>query len=59
MNEGGVDGVLGIGVEEAEEAEAEDQSSGEIAPFEGEIGTEEEGMQPLQLLVHLLSPTSV
>ena len=55
-DEGLVDFGLRLGVEEAEEAETEDQSRREVAAVEGELGAEEKRVEALEVLVHLLSP---
>ena len=56
VDEGLVDFGLRLGVEEAEEAETEDQSRREVAAVEGELGAEEERVEALEVLVHSLSP---
>ena len=57
MEEGFVDVGVAVGVEEAEEAEAEHVGGGEVLLVEGVVGAEQKGLKPLQVLVHFHSPT--
>ncbi len=59
VDEGLVDFGVRVEVKEAKEAETEDTSDWEVASLKGRLDTEEERVEPLQVLVHLLFPVDL